>query len=100
MKNTTNAYLVLSVANIRAMLHAAELEQKVRGEPTRESVTIVLHDIAINYDESLQPQVASWSIVEAVNKLVVVYNEYLAEHGSWAAQNAASTTMNHSDAAI
>lgn len=99
MKNITNAYLVLSVADIRAMLHAAELEQKVRGE-SRESITIVLEDITIICEGEEFPQITAWSVAAAVERHVAVSNEDLENGYSARARGAASTTMNHSDAAI
>lgn len=93
MKNITNAYLVLSVADIRAMLHAAELEQKVRCE-VHETVCIVLKNIEISFDEGDKPQISSWSIVAAADKLVAESNEDLN------IRDANPTPMNHSDAAI
>lgn len=71
MKNTINhAYLVLSVGEIRAMLHAALLEQKVRGEG-RESICIVLRDITVSDDGQIS------SVMEAVDRLVVESNNAL-----------------------
>lgn len=79
MKNTTikNAYLVISCSEIRAMLHAAELEKKVRGED-RESITITLVDITVYPGGPCQPpQIASWSIIQAVDRLVDESNNAL-----------------------
>lgn len=74
MKNTTikNAYLVISCSEIRVMLHAAELEKKVRGED-RESICIVLRDIVVLGDGSI----TSWSIMQAVDRLTAESNNAL-----------------------
>lgn len=93
MKNITNAYLVLSVSDIRAMLHAAELEQKVRGE-SRESISIVLRNIVVTFDEGDKPQISDWSVMAAVDTCVAESNIALDSRG------AESITFNDSDAAI
>lgn len=75
------------------MLHAGELEQKVRGE-SRESICIVLRDLAISFDIGDKPQIPSCSIMRAVDNLVAESNKYLESQG------AESITFNDSDAAI
>lgn len=76
MKNISNAYLVLSVAEIRAMLHAGELEKKVRGED-RESITIVLNNLVVVEDDYGDAQIDTCSLMRAVDWCVAASNEYL-----------------------
>lgn len=61
---------MLSVSDIRAILHAAELEKKVRGE-TRESICIVLRGITVSDDGQIS------SVMEAVDKLTAESNNAL-----------------------
>lgn len=81
MENISNAYLVLSVAEIRALLRAAELEQTCRGN-LEESVCLVLQNITVLVEEETEPQIASWSINKAVADAVNLSLDELADAAS------------------
>lgn len=89
MKNISNAYLVLSVSQIRELLVAAEADQKASQNPC-DSHCVVLENIAIDTQSFHTPQIGSVSMNSA----------WRVAHEKAEARYAFRACMNHSDAAI